>query len=56
MLLARTRLAGKSVVEIKCRRCNTINVFRPDPELEDDVFINLVSDGQGGFVPPTTTE
>ena len=57
MLLAKTRLSADSVVEIKCRRCNTINVIRPqrldDP---DDVSINLVSDGQGGFVPPTTTE
>ena len=56
MLLAKTRLSANSVVEIKCRRCNTINLIRPDEDLSDDVFINLVPDGQGGFEPPTTTE
>jgi hypothetical protein len=56
MLLAKTRLSANSLVEIKCRRCNTINLIRPDEDLSDDVFINLVPDGQGGFEPPTTTE
>jgi len=40
-----------SVVEIKCRRCNKVNTFDRASD-EDDVAINLVSDGQGGFVPP----
>lgn len=40
-----------SVVEIKCRRCNKVNTFNLEPD-KDDVAINLVSDGQGGFVPP----
>ena len=52
MLLARVRLSAESVVEIKCRRCNTVNAFRPAID-EEEVMINLVPDGQGGFGPPT---
>lgn len=51
LLLARVRLMPDSVVEIKCRRCNKVNTFNLEPD-GDDVAINLVSDGQGGFVPP----
>tara|TARA_R110000824_G_scaffold196509_2_gene379785 strand:+ start:1299 stop:1460 length:162 start_codon:yes stop_codon:yes gene_type:complete len=51
MLLAKVRLTAESVVEIKCRRCNKVNTFSIEQE-EDDVEINLVPDGQGGYVPP----
>jgi len=53
MLLARVRLSAESVVEIKCRRCNTVNAFRPG-QGEETVAINLTPDGQGGFIPPKT--
>ena len=51
MLLAKVRLAAESVVEIKCRRCNTVNAFTIEQE-EDDVAVDLVPDGQGGYIPP----
>ena len=51
MLLAKVRLAAESVVEIKCRRCNTVNAFTIEQE-EDNVEIDLVPDGQGGYIPP----
>ena len=55
-LLARVRLLMDSVVEIKCRRCGHVNTFTPPTSDIDDVNIHLVADGQGGFVPPETTE
>ena len=51
MLLAKFCLTAESVVEIKCRRCNKVNTFRIEQE-ENDVEINLVPDGQGGYIPP----
>jgi phage FluMu protein Com len=51
MLLAKVRLTVESIVEIKCRRCNKVNTFSIEQE-EDDVAINLVPDGQGGYIPP----
>jgi len=51
MLLSKVRLTAESVVEIKCRRCNKVNTFSIGQE-EDDVAINLVPDGQGGYIPP----
>ena len=47
MLLARVRLAGDSVVEIKCRRCSEVNAFRPEQSGSPE------PDGQGGYL---TTE
>jgi len=55
-LLARIRLEANSVIEIKCRRCNEITIFTATTSDLDDESMNLVSDGQGGFVPGMTIE
>ena len=47
MLLARIRLSGDSVVEIKCRRCSEVNAFMPEETGTPR------PDGQGGYL---TTE
>ena len=44
-LLARLRLEGNSIVEIKCRRCQSVSTFAPESST-----IRLKSDGQGGYV------
>lgn len=44
-LLARIRLEGNSLVEIKCRRCQAISTFAPDTSR-----VKLKADGQGGYV------
>ena len=42
-LLARVKLNGTSLVEIKCRRCGALAVFESSPQAI------LESDGQGGY-------
>ena len=42
-LLARVRLYGATVIEIKCRRCGALATFRPSSQ------DSLESDGQGGY-------
>ena len=44
-LLARLRLDGNSLVEIKCRRCQAVSTFAPDTSK-----VKLKADGQGGYV------
>ena len=44
-LLARLRLDGSSLVEIKCRRCQAVSTFAPDTSK-----VKLKADGQGGYV------
>lgn len=42
-LLARLKLEGGSLVEIKCRRCNAVSTFIPDEPA------GSIPDGQGGY-------
>ena len=44
-LLARLRLDGNSLVEIKCRRCQAVSTFAPDT-----AKVKLKADGQGGYI------
>ena len=44
-LLARLRLDGNSLVEIKCRRCQAVSTFAPDT-----AKVKLKADGHGGYI------
>ncbi len=49
-LLARLRLDGNSLVEIKCRRCQSVSTFAPESATVKLKIDRLKSDGQGGYV------